>query len=125
MAEPATYLNVTPISRKNTAVAIGRGLRCLIDANGLISVAGILVKGDVVTAQDFAAAGEYGLVFPVSSPGAVPAVASEAVAVGDDAYSAANGQFSKTSTGAVYVGRWVQAASGAGVLGAVLLGSPE
>jgi hypothetical protein len=51
----------------------------------------------------------------------VPAVASEAVAVGDPAYTAAAGKFSKTSSSATLVGKWVLAASGDGVLGEVEL----
>jgi hypothetical protein len=46
----------------------------------------------------------------------VPAVAAVAVAAGDPAYSAANGQWTNVSTGAAICGRFTQPASGAGVL---------
>ena len=44
--------------------------------------------------------------------------------IGDSAYSAASGKFSKTSTNAVLCGKWVLAASGDGVLGEVELLNP-
>lgn len=120
MADLATNLGVVPQTQTTTNAAVGRGLRVTLDSSGTVSVSAIGVAGDYVTLVDI----------PASTPGAcnamgngakVAALASEACAVGDAAYSAASGKFSKTSTNAVRVGKWVQAASGDGVLGVVQL----
>ena len=50
----------------------------------------------------------------------VTAFASEAVTVGDAAYSGAAGVFTKTSTSAVLVGKWAQTTA-ANTLGVVLI----
>lgn len=120
MAELATYTGVTPISKKLTNSAIGRGLRVVLNSSGVVALAGIGVPGHYVTLQS-GAADEVVPVVPLGTPAKIPAVASEAVAVGDKAYSAANGKFSKTSTDAVEVGVWTLAASADGVLGEVQL----
>lgn len=120
MAELATYTGVTPISKKLTAVAAARGVRLVLDSSGTVSVAGSTVRGDYVSMQD-GAASEVIIVTPLGTPAKVPALASEATVVGDIAYSAASGKFSKTATSAVAVGKWTLAASGDGVLGEVQL----
>lgn len=124
MAEMATYVGVTPRTVIATNVAIGRGLRVVKDSSGTVAVAGIGVRGDYVTIADIEAS-KPGMACSMADGAKVPAVASEACAVGDDAYSAASGKFSKTSTNAVYCGRWSLAASADGVLGEVELASVE
>jgi hypothetical protein len=90
-----------------------------MNSSGLCAVTSATTRGDYVLAQDGAASGVIAAYDAQS--GIVPALASEAAAVGDLAYAAASGKFSVTSTDAALMGRWVQAASGDGVLGAVKL----
>jgi hypothetical protein len=120
MAELATYIGVTPVSVALTAAAIGRGVRVTRNSSGLCAATAIGTRGDYVTLRE-GVASEVIPAVSAGSPAKVPALASEAVAVGDLAYSAANGKFSKTSTDAVLMGRWTLAASGDGVLGEVQL----
>ncbi len=120
MAELATNIGTVPMTVLTTAASVARGLRVTLDASGTVSVSAIGVRGDYVTETDIPAS-TYGAANPSGNGAKVSAVASEAVAVGDPAYSAASGKFSKTSTNAVLMGKWVQAASGDGVLGVVLL----
>lgn len=120
MAEIATYLGVTPITGTLTAAAVARGLRVTRNSSNLFAVQDISARGDAVTLRD-GVASEAIPICPSGTPAKVPAVASEAVAIGDLAYSAAGGKFSKTSTNAVLMGRWTLAASGDGVLGEVQL----
>lgn len=131
MAIPASNVGVEPRTILNsTAAELARGVRVTVGASGTCTVAGLAVRGDFVTNQVIpisvaSATPKAGLGYSTSGGGQVPALASEAVAVGDDAFSAADGKFSKTSTSAVYMGRWVIAASADGVLGAVELGVVE
>lgn len=120
MAELATYLGVTPVTITLTAVAAARGVRVTRNSSGLCAVTGIGTRGDYVTLRDGVASEAISAV-PSGTPAKVPALASEAAAVGDLAYSAASGKFSVTSTNAVLMGRWTLAASGDGVLGEVEL----
>jgi hypothetical protein len=90
--------------------AIGRGLRVTLLSTGLCALAGIGVRGDYVTRQDIAA-NESGLAISMSGGENAQVVASETVNIGDLAYSAANGQASRTSAGAVLIGRWTQAST--------------
>ena len=121
MAEMAT--NIGNIPRTIQAnVAIARGLRCILNTSGTFDLAGATVRGDMVAAEDIAAAkagAGYGL-----QNGKVPAVAATTVAVNDLAYSAANGQFTNVSTNAVYMGKWALAAA-ANTLGEVELESVQ
>jgi len=120
MADIATHIGVTPVSITLTAAACGRGLRVTRNSSGLCAVTAATSRGDYVTLRD-GVASEVVPAVPPGTPAKVPAVASEAVAVGDLAYSAASGKFSKTATDAVLMGRWTMAASGDGVLGEVEL----
>jgi len=122
MAEMANSVGVIPRTITAGAAAIARGLRCVLNAGGTCDLAGAAVRGDMVSAVDLAI-GETGPAYETSGGGKVPAVAAVAVAVGDPAYSAANGRFTNVSTGAALLGRWALAASGAGVLGEVELES--
>ncbi len=118
MAEMATYAG--PSERTGIAnAALVRGVRVTRNSSGTLDVTAAATRGDYVTAQDIAAA-KAGQVFE-STHGKVPALASEATLVGDTAYGAASGKFSKTSTNAAVMGRWTLAASGDGVLGEVEL----
>lgn len=120
MAELATYLGITPKTITLTNVAVARGLRVTRNSSGLCAVEGITARGDYVTLAD-GVASEAISACPAGTPAKVAAVASEATVVGDLAYSAASGKFSKTSTNAVLMGRWTLAASADGVLGEVEL----
>lgn len=122
MAEIATYRGIQEATVIATAVAIGRGIRLAKDSSGTVAAAAITVRGEYVALEAIAASG-VGLA-ALSQQGSVPMVASEAVAIGDVAYTAADGKASKSSGGgAVVIGKWIQAASGDGVLGVVELGT--
>jgi hypothetical protein len=120
MAELASYIIANPQTVIPSAVAVVRGARYLLASTGLVAITDNSIRGDYV-ALTAAAASEPFQAASMSEPGHVPALASEATVVGDLAYSAASGKFSKTSANAVLVGRWKQAASGDGVLGVVEL----
>src|SRR6266446_4898129 len=122
MAEMAANIGVVPRTITAGAAAIARGLRTVLNASGTHDLAGATVRGDFVSAVDMGI-GEVAIAYPTAGGGLVPAVASVAVSVGDSAYSAANGRFTNVSTGAAYLGKWMLAASGAGVLGEVELES--
>lgn len=123
MAEMTSYIGIVPRTVIPTAVALVRGVRVARASTGLVAVADATVRGDYVTITA-AAASEPCEVASMQGGGKVPALASEAVAIGDSAYSAASGKFSKTSTNAVLCGKWTLAASGDGVLGEVELENP-
>lgn len=119
MAEMASYIGVEP--RTIIAnVAIARGLRTVLNTAGTHDLAGIGVKGEFIALHDIEAT-KTGAAASMNGGGKVPAVASEAVAIGDPAYSAASGQSSKTAAGAQLLGKWTQPASGAGVLSEIEL----
>lgn len=120
MAEATSYIGVTPRTAILTNAAVGRGLRITRDSTGSCAVAPAATKGEYVTMVDGDALKPV-MVQAMGNGGKVPAVASEACAVGDQAYAAANGKFSKTSTNAALCGRWTLAASADGVLGEVEL----
>lgn len=118
----STYAGIKPRSINIDTVAVVRGVRVKRGAGGLCTVQDISARGEYVTITDGEASSPCEAA-AMEQGGKVPALASEACAVGDPAYSAAAGKFSKTSTSAVYCGKWTQAASGDGVLGEVELGT--
>lgn len=121
MAEMATYIGIRPRTILANA-ALGRGIRVSLNSSGSCDASAITDAGDFVTLMALEAA-KTGTAASMHGGGKVPAQASEAVAVGDPAYTAAAGQFSKTSgSSAVLVGKWSLAASGASVLGEIELG---
>jgi hypothetical protein len=121
MAEMATYIGVVPRTVTANAAA-ARGIRLTLNSSGTCDAAGITDAGDYVSLQAIEAA-KTGAAVSMHGGGKIPAVASEAVAVGDPAYTAASGKFSKTSgSSAVLVGKWALAASGVDVLGEIELG---
>jgi len=120
MAEMATYRAVAPVTITANA-ALVRGIRVSLTSAGVCDAGDATVLGEYVTLQAIEAA-KVGAAVNMHGGGKVPALASEAVAVGDPAYSAAAGKFSKTSTNATLLGKWTLAASGDGVLGEVELG---
>ena len=120
MAELATNIGVVPQTILASTSAISRGYRVTLASDGTVSASAIGVRGDYIAVNDIAASG-YGTGHACGTGAKIAAIASEAVAIGDAAYSAASGKFSKTSTNAVLMGKWVQAASGDGVLGVVQL----
>jgi hypothetical protein len=125
MAEMATYIGIEP--RTGTASlasgGIARGLRVLFNASSTLDLQDITARGDFVTIQALEAnpPGKPGEIASAWGGGKVPAVASVLTNPGDPAYTAASGQFSNVSTGAILVGKWIVGASGAGVLGEVEL----
>lgn len=118
MAELATYIGTAPLTIQNDSVALVVGTRLLLQSTGLVVVAGASIRGDYVSVGATPANG-IGPAFPMQD-GAVPALVSVAVAIGDPAYSAASGQFTNVSTNAVLVGKFKQAAA-SGTLSVVLL----
>lgn len=119
MANSATSIVPLQVTVTATSAAVSRGKRVTLNGSGLVAASAIGVRGDYITLQDISASG-VGLAVPVGAGGHVPVVASESVAVGDAAYSAASGNVSKTSTNAVLIGKWIRAAS-ANALGVVEL----
>lgn len=121
MAEMATYRAVQPITILANA-ALGRGIRVTLNSSGSCDASAITDVGQYVTLSSLEAA-KVGAAVAIYAGNKVPAVATEAVAVGDPAYTAASGKFSKTSgSSAVQVGVWALAASGADILGEIELG---
>jgi hypothetical protein len=118
MAELATYVGVEPRT-EICGADINRGLRVVLNASGVVVLAGLAVRGDYIALIDGKNT-EPSTFVSLSGGGKVPAVASEQTAVGDLAYSAANGQTSKTVTSAVLMGRWTTATA-IGTLGEVEL----
>jgi hypothetical protein len=122
MAELASYIGIEQRTINAAGVAIARGLRAALNASGTYDLAGIGVVGDMIALHDIEA-NKPGAAVSTHGGGKVAVVASVAVAVGDLAYSAANGQASNVSAGAQLIGKWTQPASGAGVLSEVELGT--
>lgn len=124
MATQATYAGIIPRTQIPTAVALVIGVRVTVDSSGTVALSAIGVRGDFTTLVA-AAASEPVNVASMQGGGRVPALASEATTVGAAAYSAASGKYSASSGGgAILVGKWVEAASGDGILGAVELSNP-
>jgi hypothetical protein len=122
MAIQATYIGVDPRTIICDVTALARGVR-VTRALGVCALAAVSVRGDFVTATSIEAS-LPGEAFSLQSPGCVPMLAGEAVAVDDPAYSMANGLTGKTSGGgAVYLGKWTTAAA-SGALGTVELANP-
>lgn len=121
MAELNTTLNVVPVTAKASAgVSFTRGLRGVLESTGTYALAGISEQGQLVADTPTDAAAGYFLGANINGSAAIPAVASEAVVVGDVAYTAASGKTSKTSTNATRIGIWSQAASADGVIGTII-----
>lgn len=84
------------------------------DGKAKISVAAIGERGDVIAMQPIAD-GAFGTVRFLNAQGEQFGNATEAIAVGGDVYTAANGDFSTTSGGgALLVGRATSAAAALG-----------
>ena len=118
MAELATYVGVEPRT-EICGVDVARGLRVILNASGVVVLAPIGQRGDYIALIDGKNT-EPSAFVSCSGGGKVPAVASEQTAVADVAYSAANGQVSKTAAGAIVMGRWTTATA-PGTLGEVEL----
>jgi len=117
MAEMATYIGIAP----RTAIAdpananIPRGSRVNLQANGYIALQDATAIGDFITITDVIQ-GKPGEVASLWGGGKCAVIAAVAVAAGDPAYTAANGQATNVATGATLFGKFTQPASGAGVL---------
>jgi len=120
MAEMATYVGI--VQRTITAnAALARGIRASLNSSGTCDASAITDAGDYVTLAAIEAA-KPGPAASMHGGGKIPAISSEAVAVGDPAYTAASGKFSKTSgSSAVLVGKWALATTGVDVLGEIEL----
>lgn len=117
MPNNATGIIEGPFITVQANVAIAIGLRMKQAGTGLYGLAPLTEIGEGFAHQDFAAANDYGVMRDANAPGTQQGVASEAIAVNDIVYTAANGQISKTATATGYrLGRAITAASGAGVL---------
>lgn len=124
MAELAAYTNAPTFTVIPTAVAIVRGARVTLDSSGTVAVSAIGVRGDYAVAVA-AAASQPVSAFSLQTGSIIPMVASEAIAIGDDVFSAAIGKVSTTSGGgAVLLGKANTAASGDNILFEVLLQNP-
>ena len=117
MAEMATYIGIRPrtVTANPLNPDIARGIRVKLNATGTVDVQDATAIGDYVTLQTIAL-GSAGDASSLWGGGKVPMVAAVAVAMGDLAYTAANGQVTNVSTGATLLGKFTQPASGAGVL---------
>ncbi len=124
MAELAAATNAPLFTVKNSTVAISRGARITFDSTGVVVAAASTVRGDYVAATAIAAStstlDQFGAAISMQAGAIVPALAAEAVAVGDPAYSDATGQWGKTSASHVLCGKWVTAAASS-ALGEVLI----
>jgi len=122
MAEAATYRGIHPVTVIASASGVVRGVRVTRQSNGQVTVQDASARGDYVTLQagDSALTGKPVLAV-LAQQGKVPAlVTGTTTVVGDLAYAAASGQFSKTSTNATLVGRFTTATV-SGALGEVEL----
>jgi Uncharacterized conserved protein (DUF2190) len=120
MPEMASYVGIEPRTI-NANAAIARGLRCSLNSSGTYDIQDNTAIGDMITLADIEA-GKPGPAASLHGGGKVPAVAAEAVLMGDPAYTATLGRCGKTSASNVLLGKWTQPASGAGVLSEVELG---
>lgn len=122
MATVATTLIPIQKTVTATAVAISRGTRVTLQANGLVSASAIGVRGDYIVLQDIPASGT-GVAAVIPAGGSVPVLAGEASCDrGDAAYSMASGLTGVTSTNAVLMGKWLQTTAN-GALGVIELAS--
>lgn len=111
------------VNNDSTAIA-SAGLRLILGSTGLVTLAGLTVRGQYVSLESIEAS-KPGAAAAVQGGGTVPAIGAGSASIGDTAYSAANGQFSATSgANALIMGVWTQACPGAGQLGAVELENP-
>src|SRR5437867_4104831 len=94
---PSTYIALVPRTIIADTTALVRGVRTTSTA-GLHSVAAISVRGEFVTATSIEAS-KPGEAFSLQGAGHASFLTSEAVAVDDAAYTAANGLTGKTSGG--------------------------
>jgi hypothetical protein len=122
MALQSTYIGIVPRTINNDSTDLALGVRVTLASTGLAALSLISVRGDFTTLQTIPAS-KPGEAASMQSAGRVPALASEAVSAGDPAYSAASGQYSKTSASAVLVGKWYTTTA-SGAIGEVELGNP-
>lgn len=90
--------------------ALGQFLRVKRNASGDLVLCGILDTGVGVTLKAVATATRVPCRY-ANAQGSQIGIASEAIAIGDIVYSAASGKVSKTSAGAVKIGRATSAAA--------------
>lgn len=122
MATPATANIPLQKTVTATAVAVSRGTRLTMNANGLVSASAIGVRGEYIALQDIAASGS-GVVAVTAAGGSVPVLAGETSCdAGDAAYSMASGLTGITSTNAVLMGKWLTTTAN-GTLGIIELAS--
>lgn len=95
-----------------TAASTNASLRITINSSGQAAIAGIAVLG-VGTSLNGAASGENVAVALFHNGETHIGQATEAIAVGDTVYTAASGQYSKTSGGGAIVAGIAKTAAGA------------
>lgn len=106
------------VNNDSTAIA-SAGLRLVVGATGLTTLAPIGSRGSFVSLESIEAS-KPGAAAAYFSGGEVPAIGTGSTSIGDTAYTAASGQFANTSgANALIVGIWTQACPGAGQLGSV------
>lgn len=125
MAELCTTIGDFAISFTATAaVTPSRGARLLIASDGTYGLAPIGDVGQGFCQYTVSDSGGSGTYKPWNGQGTQVGIASEAIAVGDDVYTAASGKCSTTATNALWLGRAKQAATGDGVLFEIIVSSP-
>lgn len=107
--------NPGPVLGNYTAAAnTAFGLRVHLNSSSQWAITGIAARGHGHAVEGIAS-GARGPVRLIANGGVLPAIASEAIAVGDAVYSAASGKMSKTSGGgAVLMGTAFSAAGADG-----------
>jgi hypothetical protein len=114
MSTTSSYV-VNDVMTIQANAATDVGIRVSVNSSGKATIAGITVTGIGITTDGAAADGYVGVRL-WSAPTHV-GQCSEAIAVGDTVYTAANGRFSKTSGGgALQMGIALTATSNAGEL---------
>jgi|SRR5215472_7716303 len=125
MSELSTYIGIAPRTGNNqSGNLIARGLRVILNSSGQLALAGANVRGDYITMVDIPN-GEVGLIASLQPGGKIAANCVQAASnTADLAYSAASGQVTNVSTGAVLVGRFTQPVAAANTLCEVELFNP-
>ena len=105
---------VTP-STIIAATTLPAGVRVIENAAGRCIVArNPETLGYAVTLHAFSSR-EAGQGACLNEGGTVPALASEAVRTGDDAYTAPDGKFGKKAANAIHIGKWIEAVKRDGI----------
>jgi hypothetical protein len=116
---PANALGIIegPFITVQSSAAVALGLRMVLASTGKYGVAGLTAIGEGIAHEAFAADGSYGVMRDINADGTQRGVASEAIAIADPVYTAADGKISKTATATGFrIGTAISAASADGVM---------